>query len=72
LVWNGQHCLAYQAAELMLPNRAILHIDHEFPGRGIKMTDASATSIRQLEQAGRTAARKAAAQACDLLCGQSA
>lgn len=68
LVWNGQQCLARQAAELMLPYHGLLHIDHEFAGRGIKMMDASPTALHQLEQAGRTAAQKAAAAACDMLC----
>ncbi len=65
LLWEGQRCLAIQAANLMLPENGLLCIDHEFAGKGYSLMDASHSAIRALEQAGREEAQKSASTVCD-------
>lgn len=64
LLWEGQRCLAIQAAKLMLPENGLLLIDHEFSGSGYSLMDASRGAMRALEQAGREEGQKNAAVAC--------
>lgn len=71
LLWEGQRCLAIQAARLMLPESGLVLIDHEFSGSGYSMMNARTGAIRALEQAGREEAQKAASMVCQEFFGQS-
>lgn len=64
-LWEGQRSLAIQAANLMLPPGALIHIDHEFAGRGYSLMDSSLQAIRALEQAGREEGQKNAKGVCE-------
>jgi len=64
LLWDGQRSLAIQAAQLMLPDGNLIHVDHEFSGKGYSLMDASNQAVRALEQAGRQEGQKNAARVC--------
>lgn len=73
LVWEGQRQLAIQAARLILPDGALVHVDTEL-ARGVSLMDARPRSIAVLEEAGRAEGQRASEQVCATFwrCGASA
>lgn len=67
LLFEGQANLARQAAELMLSEGNLLHIDHEFSSSGYSLMDSSPKAIQALEDAGREEGQKNASAVHRLL-----